>query len=115
MAKKNRSLRTFYIILLTQTFSLIGSRMTGLAVGIRVFNDTGNATPLALVAFFFALPAVLTAGFAGVLADRWDKRKVMAVSDVGQAGATFILLVLFATDSFQVWHLYITAVITSTF
>jgi MFS transporter, DHA3 family, macrolide efflux protein len=110
-----QSLRTFYIILLTQTFSLIGSQMTGLAVGIRVFNDTGDVTPLALVSLFLALPAVVTAGLAGVLADRWDKRKVMAVADAGQGLATLILLILFATDRFQVWHLYVTAVITSTF
>lgn len=112
---KNRSLRTFYIILLTQTFSLIGSRMTGLAVGIKVFGDTGNVTPLALVAFFSALPAVLSASVAGVLADRWDRRVVMAISDAGQAVATLALLILFATGAFQLWHLYLLAVVQSTF
>lgn len=112
---KNKSLRTFYIILLTQTFSMIGSRMTGLAVGIDVYTDTGNVTPLALVAFFSALTAVLSAGISGVLADRWDKRKVMAIADLGQAVATLALLILFATDRFEVWHLYVIAVVESIF
>ncbi len=112
---RKQSLRTFYIILLTQTISLIGSRMTGLAVGIRVFKDTESVTPLAMVAFFSALPTVLSAGVAGVLADRWDRRKVMAVADAGQAAATLFLLTVFVTGVFEVWHLYVVAVVEAAF
>ena len=72
---QNRStLRTFYILILTQTFSLIGSEMTSLAVAIKVFKDTSQATPLALTMFFAALPSLVSASIAGVLADRWDRR-----------------------------------------
>ncbi|MDP0941693.1 MFS transporter, partial [Klebsiella quasipneumoniae] len=63
---------------------MIGSRISSLAIGIHVFNDTGNATPLALVAFFALLPMVLMSGLAGVLADRWNRRYVMALADAGQ-------------------------------
>jgi len=45
--------RTFYTLIVTQMLSLIGSRISGLAVSIWVFNQTGNATPLALVSFFW--------------------------------------------------------------
>ena len=83
------SIRTFYILILTQTFSYIGSRMTGLAVGIKIFNDTGQVTPLALVGFFGMLPRILATSFAGVLADRWDRRYVMIVADAGEALAAF--------------------------
>lgn len=82
---KAENLRTFYILIITQTLSLIGSRVSGLALGIWLFNETGNATPLALVAFFGVVPSVIMQGFAGVVADRWDRRYVMALSDAGQA------------------------------
>ena len=49
-------MRTLIILILTQTLSIIGSGISGLAVGIRVYADTGNATPLALVSFFAMLP-----------------------------------------------------------
>jgi MFS transporter, DHA3 family, macrolide efflux protein len=62
------NLRTFYILIITQTLSLIGSRISGLAIGIYIFQQTGNATPLTLVAFFTALPMVASASLAGVLA-----------------------------------------------
>jgi len=108
-------LRTFYTIVLTQTLSLIGSRISGLALGIWLFNETGNATPIALVAFFQIVPQVVMSSFAGVITDRWDRRYVMALSDFGQAIGTVLLLVLFASGSFQIWHLYLVTFIQSIF
>jgi MFS family permease len=111
----NRSLRTFYILIATQMFSLIGSEMTALAVGIRVFKDSGSATPLAMAAFFAAVPRIITTSFAGVLADRWDRRYVMVIADAGQAVGTLLLLVSFASGHFQVWHLYAVSLIQAAF
>ena len=61
---------TFYTLLVTQTLSLIGSRMTAVAVGIWVFRETGLAAPLLLVSFFTELPGMLVGGLAGVWVDR---------------------------------------------
>ena len=112
---KHRGLRTLYILLLTQTFSLIGSRMTSFAIGIRVYQDTERVTPLALVGFFSVLPTILVAGVAGVLADRWDRRKVMALADAGQAATTLLLLISFASGVFELWHLYVLTTISTLF
>ncbi len=109
------SIRTFTILILTQTFSLIGSRMTGLAIGIKVFNDTQAVTPLALVGFFSIVPRLLVTGVAGVLADRWDRRKVMIAGDVGEAIGTFVLLLSFATGTFELWILYVVVIWQATF
>ena len=115
MTNKRRNLRTFYTLIITQTFSLIGSRMTSFALGIYVFNQTGAVTPLALVALFSFLPQVIAAGFAGALADRWDRRYVMMLSDAGQAIGTIILLLALLTGTFQVWMLYVVTLIQSIF
>ncbi len=115
MTNKRRNLRTFYTLIITQTFSLIGSRMTSFALGIYVFKETGAVTPLALVALFSFLPQVVVAGFAGVLADRWDRRYVMMLSDAGQAIGTVILLVALLTGTFQVWMLYVVTFIQAIF
>lgn len=102
-------LRSFYILVITQTFSIIGSRMTALAIGIRVFADTGQAAPLLLVAFFNELPAMLANSVVGVWIDRWDRRWVMMVADAGQALGSVLLLLSFVSGSFQLWHLYVVA------
>lgn len=113
--KRSASLRTFYILILTQVLSLIGSRMTSLAIGIKVFSDTNQATPLALTAFFSTLPSLLSASIAGVFADRWNRRYMMIIADIGQAAGTLILLVSFVTGTFELWLLYLVAFIQAFF
>ena len=115
MPVKNRNMLTFYALILTQTFSLIGSRISGLAIGIWVFGDTGSATPLALVAFFTVLPMVLASSVSGVMADRWDRRYVMVLADAGQAVGTLLLLISFVSGQFELWHLYTIAAIQAIF
>ena len=39
----------------------------------------------------------------------------MAVSDVGQAAGTILLLALFVSGNFQIWHLYLVTFVQSTF
>lgn len=112
---RHSSLRTFYILILTQVLSLIGSRMTSLAIGIKVFSDTQQATPLALAAFFSTLPSLLSASVAGVFADRWNRRYMMILADVGQAVGTVILLASFLTGTFELWLLYVVAFIQAFF
>jgi MFS family permease len=113
--KPTYNMRTFYTLILSQTFSMIGSRISGLAIGMWVFSQTGNATPLALVAFFQAIPTVLASTISGVLADRWNRRYVMALADVGQAIGTVLLLISFSSGNFQLWHLYVVTLIQSVF
>ena len=113
--QNRRTLRTFYILILTQTFSLVGSQMTSLAIGIKVFNDTQQATPLAMVSFFAVLPRIVSASLAGVISDRWDRRYVMMLADAGQAVGTLLLLISFATGMFELWHLYVVALIQAIF
>jgi MFS transporter, DHA3 family, macrolide efflux protein len=107
-----KNLRTFYAIVATQTLSMLGSRLSGLAVGFEVYRDTGEATPLLLVSLFTMLPNIFAASIGGILADRWDRRKLMLVSDAGQAFCSLLLLVSFASGAFQLWHLYAMVVLS---
>ena len=108
-------LRPFYVLVITQLLSLVGSRMTSIAIGIRVTLETGQAAPLLLVAFFNELPPMLFGSAAGVLVDRWDRRRVMVLADLGQALGSLVLLFSFVSDSFQLWHLYAVVLLQGTF
>lgn len=114
METLNSRSRTFYIILLTQTISLIGSRLSALALGFLVYRQTQQATVLALIQFFDILPNILLTTFGGLAADRFDRRKVMIAADIGSALGTMLLLVAIATGGFQVWHLYAVTFLQST-
>ena len=105
------NIRSFYLITLTQVLSLIGSHMTGIALGIRIFNDTGNSTPLLLASFFGSLPLMRGGSFTGVLVDRWNRRTVLIITDIVAGFGTLMLLISFQTGSFQIWHLYLVSLL----
>ena len=105
----------FYILLGTQAVSLVGSRMTAVALGIWVFTETKSATPLLLASFFAELPGMLGGGLAGVLVDRWNRRWVMVLADAGQAVGTIFLLWSFSSGGFQLWHLYLVSFVQGIF
>lgn len=103
---KQSGIKTFYILTITQVFSIIGSMMTGIAIGIKIFNDTGESTPLLLVSFFSAIPPMIGGSLAGVVVDRWNRKRVLIISDIAQTVGTVLLLLSFYADVFELWHLY---------
>lgn len=110
-----KNLRTFYIMAITQVISVIGSQMSMFALGIWIFADTGNTTPLLLVAFFQTLPGMLAGSLTGVFADRWDRRRTIMLTDAGQALPTFLIMLSFMTGNFEVWQLYIATLVGGIF
>lgn len=114
-ASPTSTLRVFYILTITQVLSLIGSGMTSVAIGIHVFSTTGETSPVLLASFFAALPMMVAGSFAGVVVDRWDRRRVLILCDTGQALGTLLLLASFLSGGFQLWHLYVVAAIQGLF
>jgi MFS family permease len=105
----------FLAILITQTISLIGSRMTAVGMGIWVFKRTGSATPLLLASFFAEMPGMLFGSLAGVLVDRWPRKWVMILADSGQATGSLLLLASLLSGRFELWHLYGVSLLQGTF
>ena len=77
-----KDLKTFLILWSTQSFSQLGSAMTGFALTLWVYERTGSALQTALLSVCTYAPYVLMSIFAGALSDRWDKKKVMLVCDI---------------------------------
>lgn len=107
--------RTFLIIWFGQLISLTGSGLTGFAIGVRVFLETGSTTLFALIQLFTTLPNILMGPISGALVDRWDRRKAMLLSDSGSAACTLIILILLTMGKLELWHIYILLTISSSF
>jgi DHA3 family macrolide efflux protein-like MFS transporter len=97
----------FRLLWAGQSLSLLGTGMTRFAVLIWAYQKAGTATALALLGFFATLAYVVISPFAGVLVDRWDRRKVMFLSDLGAGMMTGLLLALNTSGHLQIWHLYL--------
>ena len=106
-------LTAFLIVWTGQLVSVLGTTMTGFALQIWVYTETGSVSSLAFVSLAFAVPATIASPFAGALVDRWDRRTVMLVSDATAGAATLAIAALYATDSLEIWHVYVLVTVGS--
>lgn len=104
-------MRIFLIIWSGQLVSAIGSAMTQFALTIWVWQFTEQATTIALISFFFQLPQIFVALFAGILVDRFNRKYLMMLSDISIALCTIIIGILYLTNNLLIWHLYALAAI----
>lgn len=104
---KNKSLKTYILLWSTQSLSALGSGLTGYALVLWLYTESGSALKTALLSICSYAPYVLMSIFAGALSDRWNKKKTMLFCDFAAALSTVVVLVLIKTGSLEVWHLYI--------
>jgi len=78
-ALQHRNYRLFFS---GQTVSLIGTWITRIATSWLVYRLTGSVFLLGVVGFFGQIPTLLLAPFAGVLVDRWDRHRILIVTQI---------------------------------
>ena len=100
-------LRAFLILWLGQSISALGSAMTNYALIIWAYQQRGTASSIAMLSVCSYLPSILFCFVAGTIADRWDKKKIMLLSDFIAACGTVTVFLLYTTGALHVWHLYI--------
>ena len=108
-------MRTFLTIWLGQTVSLIGSGLTSFAFGVWVYLDTGSISLFALNILAYTLPGILFSPLVGSVVDRYDRRKVMILSDTGSGLTTLVIWFLYFSGSLQVWHILLASFLNATF
>jgi MFS family permease len=96
----------FTIIWAGQFVSFLGTQMSRFALTIWTWDKTGAATAIALTNLFFMAPQMLMKPLAGALVDRWDRRLVMMLSDLGAGLATVAIYLLMSANVLELWHLY---------
>lgn len=108
-AKRPAGMLGFTIVWLGQLISVLATNMTGFALTIWVYQKTDSATALALMQVCFITPFLLISPIAGVMVDRYNRKLMMMISDLGAGLATCALLILQATGQLAIWHLYVAA------
>lgn len=75
-------LRGFLILWSTQSISQLGSSITTFALTLWLYEKTGSSLSTAALTICSYTPYVLMSIFAGVLTDRFNKKKTMLCCDV---------------------------------
>ena len=114
-AGEPKNMRTFLIIWIGQFISMLGSGLTGFAIGVWIFQTTGKAMPFALTVLFGNLPGLLLMPVAGSLADRWNRKALMILADSGNALISLALFIFLLLGDLHTWQIYILVTIGSIF
>jgi DHA3 family macrolide efflux protein-like MFS transporter len=110
-----RKMRTFIVIWIGQLVSLIGSGLTGFAMGVWLYQETNSVTLFALSNLCFILPQMLFSPFAGALVDRWDRRWAMILSDSGAGASTLFMALMLYAGRLEIWHVYLAVAVNAIF
>lgn len=98
---KQRNFRTLWA---AQTVSWSGDHFSFLALMILVNQITASTSAVALLMITFTLPRLVFGMAAGVLVDRWDRKRVMVISDALR-GVLTLSLIWFARAE-HIWLIY---------
>ena len=100
-ALRHRNYRLFFA---GQGTSLIGTWLTRVATSWLVYRLTHSALLLGIVGFAGQMPTFLLAPIAGVLIDRWDRHRVLVVTQVLAMLQSALLAFFALTGMITVWH-----------
>lgn len=88
-----------------QSLSLVGSWITRVATSWLVFRLTGSEFLLGVVAFAGQIPLLVLAPFGGAIGDRWDRRRILLVTQVLSALQSATLAWLAMSGRVTVTHI----------
>ena len=101
--------RNFRLLFLANAISNIGGWAQRIAQDWLVLELTGSGKELGLVTGLQFLPSLLLSMWAGALADRMNKRKLLIITNAGGGATAFILGLLVLTHHVHMWHVYVLA------
>src|SRR4249920_3439374 len=78
--------RNFSLLWTGQLVSTMGSALTSLAASIYIYRLTGSALSVGLMLMATAAPSLVVGLFAGVVVDRYDRKRIMIATDLIRAG-----------------------------
>jgi MFS family permease len=83
----------FRALWVAAVFSIVGDQLAKIALSVLVFNRTGSPLLTATIYALSFLPSVVGGPLLAGLADRYPRRTVMVVTDVGRAGLVALMVI----------------------
>src|SRR6478672_13709045 len=90
--------RPFHLLITSLAVSSCGDWLYNVALLAFVYERTRSATWLAVTTAARVAPIVVLGPIGGVLADRWDRRRLIVASDLSRAVAMIALAIVAATS-----------------
>lgn len=101
--------RNFQLFIIGQLISLIGTWMQQVGESWLMYRLTGSAMLLGAIGFAGLFPVLVLGPIAGHVADKYDRRRILIVTQVSAMLLAFILAALTLTHLIHEWHLFVLA------
>ncbi|MGE5653784.1 MAG: MFS transporter [Bacillota bacterium] len=119
--EEKKGFRTFVILWVTQSISAFGSSLTFFTLSLWITTvlypapdqRAQLASALSAISLANALPTLAVAPLAGVLADRYDRKRLMIWSNLAHTLLSMVLATLLFTDSLKLSSLVVITIISS--
>jgi MFS family permease len=98
--------RDYRRLVLSQLFSLIGSQMQSVALNWHIYLLTRSPLALGFVGLTRVVPVIIFSLWGGVVADRYDRRRIMITTQLSMTAVALALATLTFTRRETLWALY---------
>jgi len=106
--------RNFRLFFIGQTLTMIGTWMQYIAISWLIYRLTGSAFMLGMTGFALQIPILLVSPFAGVWVDRFDRRKLLMLTQALALAQALVLAALTVSGLIQVWHVLVISLFLGT-
>jgi MFS family permease len=103
--------RNFQLFFSGQLISLIGTWMQSIAESWLVYRKTGSALLLGATAFASQIPVFVVAPLGGIVADRFNRQRVVIGTQISSMILALVFATLTLTGLIQVWHIFVLALL----
>jgi MFS family permease len=99
--------KNYRLYFIGQAVSLIGTWIQQIAMRWLVYRLTKSEVLLGVVGFASDIPVFFLVPFAGVLADKLKRHRILAITQALSALQAFVLAILVITGQIAVWHVVV--------
>lgn len=104
---QKNNLKNFYLFLLGQFISQFGSKLTSYGLVLWSYKESGSVLSMSLLSVCYLVPEVMLSFISGGISDRWDKKKILLVSDAIAACFSLSVVIMIFTGTLRLEYLYL--------
>jgi len=108
-----RNNRDFRLLFIGQFISFLGSSITAVALSYQIYTVTQSTAYVGLLGMFQLVPLSISGFIGGSVADRFDRKKVIIISEIVLTLTSLSLVVTALLPNISVWILFTIAGIAS--
>ncbi|MGE7881744.1 MFS transporter [Bacillus sp. NPDC094077] len=113
--KNNQELRNIWLYSIAKTVSIFGSSIYSFALGLYVLQITGSALNFAITLILGTIPMIVMNPFAGVIADKVDKKKLVVSMDLLNGGVLISFYIFSSNYGLNLFIIYATTFLITAF